>query len=191
MEGEKREEIVINLEQDKKEPKMEFKTDYPIKDLAKFISYIRSDKEERRGKVSPEVAEERIKYMLEKPNAIELTLEIDGTLVGCAFSYEEDRERLEKDVPYINFFSKKGERVFKIREVDVHPDYRRQGFGTIVMEEIMKRLKEKGATKLVLSTFPEKENKANRLYTGVGFREVAPDQDEHNYYMSYDYGWDK
>jgi len=74
-----------------------------------------------------------------------------------------------------------------VREVNVSSQYRRQGFGQMMMERIMDESRQKGATKLVLSTYPEEDDPANRLYKKLGFKEVAPNQDEHSYYMVYEY----
>ena len=57
----------------------------------------------------------------------------------------------------------------------------------MIMERIMLEAKQRGATKLVLSTYPEENDPANKLYKKLGFEEVAPNQDERNYYMMYEF----
>jgi ribosomal protein S18 acetylase RimI-like enzyme len=56
----------------------------------------------------------------------------------------------------------------------------------------MSETRRKGATKLILST-PKKTDPipARRLYEKLGFREVAPNQDQRSFYMQYEYPEEK
>ena len=170
------------------EPIIEIEYNCPIEEVSAFVLNTRAqDGSGRRTQFTPEQLRERLQSFLDMPNAVEIILKRNREIVGCAFSYEQDEEGLKKEVPYVNFFTDKGDRVFKIREVNVDPQYRRKGFAQAMMEQLIVDLRQKGATKLVLSTYPEEDDPANKLYKKLGFKEVAPNQEEHNYYMVYEY----
>jgi len=172
------------------EPKITFKNTCQIAELADFMLEVHKKRFPDDDKTI-EDSKERIKGFLEMQNATELVLRRDGELIGCAFSFEEIEEDLRKKCPYADFFARQGERVFQIKGVNVKLEYRGQGFGKMIMEEIMSKSREKGATKLILSTFPEKDNPARRLYEKLGFREAAPNQDPRSFYMQYEYPEEK
>lgn len=175
----------------KKEPKIIFEHDCPIEEVAAFTWEIHVEKHGLPKKSTPEGSEERIKSFLLRPNATELILRKNGELIGCAFSFEESEEELKKEVPYANFFTRPGERVFQIKGVDIKLEYRGQGFGQMIMEKIMSEARQKGATKLILST-PEKDPiPARRLYEKLGFIEVTPNQQPDSFYMQYKYPEEK
>ncbi len=173
-----------------KEPEITFEHECPIEEVAGFISVLRTGEDHRR-KFNLEQAEQRVNYYLEKPNAAELILRRDRELIGCAFTYEQYKEELKKEIPGVEIFSREGERVFCVREVDVKAQFRGQGFGRQIMERVMQEARQKGATKIILSPFPYEDNPAYHLYKKLGFQEVAPDQDPHNFYMSYEYPEEK
>jgi len=131
--------------------------------------------------------EARIEGFLKRPNATEVVLRKDGELVGCAFSFEESEGEIKKEIPYANLFAKPKTRVFQIKGVNIRRNHRGQGLGQMITEKIMEETKKKGATKIVLSTFPEKDNPAPNLYQKLGFQEVAPNQDPKSFYMVYEY----
>jgi len=178
--------------QTEKKPGIKFEHDWPIEELAHFVSDVRTEEDNhefRRQILTPEQVREKLENYLKNPNAIELVLTIGDELIGCAFSFEEFREDLEKQIPGINLFSDGIERIFCIREVDVKKKYRGRGFGRMIIEEIMQEVEQKGATKIILSTFPYEDNPAFRLYKKIGFKGVAPMAEQIKksfYYMSYD-----
>ena len=172
--------------QEREELELKFERECLVDELAQFISNLRTG-EDHRMKLSQEQAIERIEYYLKYPNAIELILREGGELIGCAFAYEQSKEELDKEVPGVNLFSRDGERIFTVREVDVKAQRRGRGYGRRIMEEIMREARVKGATKLLLSPFPYEDNPAYKLYKRLGFKEVSPDQDPQNFYMSYEY----
>jgi len=172
--------------QQEKKPELKFEHSCPIDEIAQFISDVRAG-QDRRMKLNPEQAVERIEYFLEKPNVIELILKRDEELIGCAFAYEQYKKDLAEEILDVNLFSRDGERIFSIREVDVKAEHRGKGFGRIIMERIMREANQKGATKLVLSTFPDEDNPAYQLYKKLGFKEVSQKQDPIHFYMSYEY----
>ena len=169
-----------------KEPEIIFEHDCPIEEIGALLSKDSVDKEGR-IKHTPKEAEERIKSFRAKPNVTELILRKDGELIGSAFSFEQDEKELKEKVPYAKFFTKDGDRVFLIKGVHIGYQHRGKGFGQMTVERLMLETRQKGATKLVLATFPEKDNPARRLYEKLGFKEVAPNQAPHNFYMSYEY----
>lgn len=173
-------------ESTEKEPEITFEHDCPIEEIANFLSEDSADKEGR-IKHTPEEAEERIRGFLEKPNVVEVILRRDGELIGCAFSYEQDEEGFRERIPYAQIFTRVAERVFMIKGVHIKSQYRGQGFGQMVVEKLMQDTHQKGATKLVLATFPEKDNPARMLYEKLGFKEVAPNQPADKFYMQYEY----
>jgi len=163
-------------------PKPRFEHECPLEEIAKFISDIRTG-EDGRMKLSPEKAAERIGYYLGHPNAWELILRKESELIGCTFAYEKSRDELLKEVSGADKLLEDGDRVFEIREVGIKPQYRGKHNGQKIMEEIMEEAKQKGATKLVLSTFPG--TVAHKLYKKLGFKEVSDQQDPKNFYMTY------
>ncbi|RLF20430.1 MAG: ribosomal-protein-alanine N-acetyltransferase [Thermoprotei archaeon] len=58
-----------------------------------------------------------------------------------------------------------------ILNIAVHPDYRRRGIGSILMKEIMKRLKEKGA-RIYRLEVRVSNTPAQHLYERLGFRKA-------------------
>ena len=170
------------------EPEVSIEYSCPIEELAVFISSTREkDGDRRRTQFTPEQAKERLQGFIDQPGVIEIVLRKNKEVIGCAFSYEVGEKELKKSVPYANFFNKTSDRIFKVREVNVDPIQRNKGFGQMIMERIMLEAKQRGATKLVLSTYPEENDPANKLYKKLGFEEVAPNQDERNYYMMYEF----
>lgn len=174
-------------ESKEKEPEITFDQSCPLEEVAAFSLENRANRDDPNSKVTIEDSKERIKGFLGRPNATEIILRRDGELIGCAFSSEENEEDLRKKVPYANFFTNPQDRVFQIKGVVIKSEYRGQGFGKIIMEKIMGQTREAGATKLILTTFPEKDNPAHRLYEGLGFKETAPNQDSRSFYMQYEY----
>ncbi len=174
-----------------KEPEVTFEHDCPIEEIADFLSEDSVNEKDNRIKHTPKEAEERVKGFREKPNVTELILRKDGELVGCAFSYEQDEQGLKEKVPCAEFFNTDKDRVFEIKGVHIKSQHRGEGLGQVIMEKLMADTKQKGATKLVLSTFFEEDNPARRLYEKLGFKEVASKQDPHNFYMQYEYPEEK
>jgi len=172
------------------EQELRFEFGCPLEEVAQLASDVRMGETARRkrDRLNPEQAAKRLQMYLSKPNAIELVLRKGEELIGCAFSYEQFAEELEKEIPVpgVNLFSREGERVFALRELDVKFSQRGYGFGQLIMERIMQEAQQKGATKLLISVFPDKDNIGFQMYKKLGFEAVAPKQNTNYYYMSYD-----
>jgi len=174
-------------EEIKKEPEITFEHDCPIEEVAALTWEVHAEKHGLSKDSAPQGSTERIKSFLARPNATELVLRRDGELIGCNFSFEENEEELKKEVPYANFFTRPGERVFLLKGLNIKLKYRGQGFGQMLMDQTMAETKQKGATKLILS-IPEKDPMpAKKMYEKLGFKEVAPNQDARSFYMVYEY----
>ncbi len=175
-----------------KEPEVTFEHDCPMEELAALMWEVHAEKHGLPKDSAPQGSEEVIRGIMAKPNATELILRKDGELIGCAFSFEESEKELKKEVPCANFFTRNGERVFKIKGVNIKLEYRGQGFGKKMMAQLVEETGQKGATKLILST-PKNSDPipARRLYEKLGFREVAPNQPQDSFYMQYEYSEEK
>lgn len=188
------------LFKEEKQPEIRFENNWPIEEVAALVSEVRNQeadywksrgkKETIRQRYTPEEAEERLRKLLENPNAIELILTVDGELAGCGFAIEQPEEELKeelKELPKVNLFSTGKERVFSIKEVDLKSKHRGIGLGRMMMEEIMRQASESGATTLLLSTPPDKDFTALNLYERLGFKEIASMKEQvakKMYYMS-------
>lgn len=100
---------------------------------------------------------EALKSFLINPKNI-LLLAYDGNkIAGAALAYE---------VPH-----PEGENYLYVHELDTHPDYRRQGVGTMLMKEVLKIAKERGCYELWLGT--EDDNvAAQKLYESLNPAEI-------------------
>lgn len=179
------------LREAEREPEITFEYDCPPEEVAALAYEIHVEEYGSRDKSTMEESQERIKRFLSRPNATELVLRRDRELIGCAFSFEESEEELKKEVPCAVFFTRHGEKVFQIKGINIKRIYRKQGFGQMIIERMMLEARQKGATKIVLSTFPEIDNPARRLYEKLGFKEVTPNQDPRSFYMVYEYEQDE
>lgn len=182
---------MAEISKSEKEPEITFENNCPLEEVAALTHQIHVEQHGSDDESTLEESEARIKGFLERLNATELVLRRDGKLVGCAFSFEETEEEIKKEVPHANLFIRAGERVFQIKGVNIKQEYRGQGLGQMIMEKIMAETRQKGATRLFLSTYPEEDNPARRLYEKLGFREVAPNQQPRSFYMQYEYPEEK
>ncbi|KKP31677.1 MAG: hypothetical protein A2312_04195 [Candidatus Staskawiczbacteria bacterium RIFOXYB2_FULL_32_9] len=174
------------IQKNEEGPKIIFENDCPLDELAALALQIHLEKNKPCSS-DIEYAKKRLQGFLDRLNATELVLRIDGELVGSAFSFEETEEELEKEIPYVNFFTRPSERVFQIKGVNIKLKYRGQGLGQKITEQIIDRTRQKGATKIILSTPGEKDGPAQKLYEKLGFKEVAPDQSPQSFYMVREY----
>lgn len=62
---------------------------------------------------------------------------------------------------------------FEIVDVAVHPDYQRQGLGTLIMDSIMSYIEEHAPQSAYVSLIADAESPA--LYSKFGFQPTAPD----------------
>lgn len=182
--------------QQEKSPELKFEHDWPIDELAQFVSDVRAKEGEhweKAGKVhrrtfSPKEVAERIERYQKNPDSTEVVLTRDGELIGCVFSFEQSEEELAKEIPGVDLFSTDKDKVFSIRELDIKDQCRGQGYGRMIMKQIMQEARQKGATKLVLSTFPFEELPAFQLYKKLGFKSITPEKgDIDSFYMAYDF----
>ena len=169
-----------------KKSEIKFENDCPIEEVADLTYQVHL---ENNGPTENGVkdSEKRIQGFLDRPNATEVILRIDGELVGCAFSFEESKDNLKKEVPYADFFTNPEERVFHAKGLNIKREYRGQGFGQMLTEQIMAEARQKGATKIILTTPWKDPLPARKLYEKLGFKEVAPNQLPDSFYMQYEY----
>ena len=62
--------------------------------------------------------------------------------------------------------------IFSIKDVFVHPKYRKMGIGSRLLDKAITLAKQKGALKLNLSVYPTKTNTVE-LYKKLGFKEIG------------------
>ncbi|MBQ9448496.1 MAG: GNAT family N-acetyltransferase [Acholeplasmatales bacterium] len=85
---------------------------------------------------------------------------VDNKIVGYAYGTFYDAE---KD----NSFFKKGEKIFSFDEIYVNKDYRNLGIGSKLFKAVEAYAKEKGATKIDLSTASKDYHKALNFYINM------------------------
>ena len=88
-------------------------------------------------------------------NIIALATILDGALVGFAWMYQifkNDLKRGTRFSPKLKDFFENQNKVFYLQEVGVKEEFRRQHIGERLIQEIIKRGKEKGGELVILST---------------------------------------
>jgi ribosomal protein S18 acetylase RimI-like enzyme len=109
--------------------------------------------------------------------------QIDGSVAGVMVLYS-GKQAIALDANLVHWLrSKTGEQIdippeahideFYIDTVCVHPDFRGQGMGTLLLEHAEKIAQEAGFDKLTLNVEEEKEA-AIRLYERIGYRVTEP-----------------
>lgn len=95
-----------------------------------------------------------------------LVAEVDGEIIGAVWTrIMNDYGHIDDSIPSF--------------AISLYKDFRGQGIGTTLMEEMLALLGKKGYKKASLSV--QKENDAYRLYLKVGF--VVVDENEEEYIM--------
>ncbi len=102
---------------------------------------------------------ERLKYFLDR-GGILLVAYSGEKIVGVALCY---------DMPHPDATSY----TLYVHELDTHPDFRRQGIATLLMNEAIKLGKERGVSEVWVST-ETTNDPANALYKKLGPDEIEP-----------------
>ncbi len=105
-------------------------------------------------------ARKLVERYLEDPNSVLLVAEASGRVVGIARGELRDNPLLEASPLGV------------IVELYVHPSYRRRGVGRMLVEELARRLKERGARALA-AEFPYLNEIAVSFYRKLGFRPLT------------------
>lgn len=95
-----------------------------------------------------------------------LVVEVDGKIIGAVWTrIMNDYGHIDDSIPSF--------------AISLYKDFRGQGIGTALMEEMLVLLRERGYKKASLSV--QKANDAYRLYLKVGF--IVVDENEEEYIM--------
>ena len=107
----------------------------------------------------------QLRYLLNKARSVVLEAEIEGRIIGS-----------------ILILLRTNIRNARIYSLNVHPEYRRKGIGSLLMDEAMQLLKKKGFRKITLEVGIN-NHIAQNLYFSKGFIE---DKILRNYYKNGD-----
>jgi ribosomal protein S18 acetylase RimI-like enzyme len=108
-----------------------------------------------REDLSPEQALETMSQQFRRPNAIALALSKGRETIGFTWAYEIIKGNLRQGTrfsPELAFLFDDSQRVFYLQELGVREDSRRQGHGEELVRVLLRRVKERGADVVVLST---------------------------------------
>ena len=95
---------------------------------------------------------------LASPEAVLLVAEHDGQVVGYAYAGIEGHDWMSLRGP-----------AGVLHDLLVDPDHRGKGVGAMLLQAVLTRLQERGASQVVLST-AERNEAAQRLFARAGFR---------------------
>jgi ribosomal protein S18 acetylase RimI-like enzyme len=107
-----------------------------------------------------EAARKLVESYLSSPNSIFIVAEADGRIVGIARGELRENPLLEASPLGV------------IVELYVHPSYRRRGIARMLVEELARRFKERGA-KAIAAEFPYLNEIAVSFYKKLGFRPLT------------------
>lgn len=108
-----------------------------------------------------------------RPQALAIAALIDEKVRGFTWVYEIFQSDLKENTRHplaLSFLFKGGKRVFYFQEVGVKTDFRRQGIGERLTQEILERAKNLDADVMVLSTNRE-ALPALQMFSRLGFRD--------------------
>lgn len=197
MEGKIGEQPLKLEPEDRQEPKSEFVeiNEGNIDEVANLVSAIHMN-QKGRTPLSPEQAKEEITKHSEE-NQIASALLQDSRTIGFAWMHELVEDKLEGPSLYLKFFFGEGRKVFYVDDVGVAEESQRKGFGKEIMENLLNKGKQAGATTITLSTRPsgkkpEEKMPAYELYKKVGFSDLVEQppigpRGSKKFYMAYEY----
>ena len=126
---------------------------FNIEDIQKVIPmYIDYFNNIEGDKWSKETVNTRLSQMVNRQDYLGLKLVLDKKIIGFALgSFEQ-------------FFNGK---IFHLAEIFIDYNYQSKGYGKILMKELEKEAKNKGAFKLTLQAF--NDEKRNKFYNNIGY----------------------
>ena len=93
----------------------------------------------------------------------------DMNCSDCCWIYHVLNEKCEKvGIVWLKVIS---DDTLLLNDIEVYPSYRRQGYGTAIMQAIEGITQEKGLTQIELEAYPHNEA-ARRLYRKAGYQET-------------------
>lgn len=93
-----------------------------------------------------------------------LVAEIDGEIIGAVWTrIMNDYGHIDDETPSL--------------AISLHKNYRNYGIGTVLMQKMLKYLKEKGYKQTSLAV--QKENYAVKMYKKIGFKVVGESEEEY------------
>lgn len=128
-----------------------------ISDLEE-LSKLYSPKTDQQKLNWKKLQEKRINDSLENPNKEFIVALLNGEIIG---HFSIDYARLT--YPHAG-------------SLVVREDLRNKGYGSGIIEEIEKRIREKGYSKVGISVNPDNNKDAKRLYERLGYKQVSKDK---------------
>lgn len=163
-----------------------------MEEVANLVSEIHCE-QIGRTQLTPQQARELMFEHFERSGAIALAALEKGKVIGFAWMHEIFESELGigegKFSLELKPLFKERKRVFYIRDIGVKKELRGQGIGEKLLRELLEKGKKKGATTVVLSTYPDEKNPAFRLYLRIGFNplSVQPPKESRKFYMACEY----